>query len=160
MWAVKTKTKEKIFQSCMHLIFEILNATVIFFRSFFTTNSISLTTEWIEFVIWLIFRIFFFRLRIFQIHCIVEFLDEINNFWIDINISIRIFYIRHVFRDNCHHRDRSGARNFDFKEWMRMRYCCFTFWTKIEIFANAALVSITIDWSLLTSITLDTCMYS
>lgn len=131
----------------------------IFFWSFLTSNSLSLTTEWTEFIIWLFFRIVFLRLGIIQIHCVMEFLHKINNFWTNINITIKICDFRHVFGDNCHHCERSSTRNFDFEERMRMGYCCFTLWTKIKIFAYAALVSITIDWSFLTSITLDTEMH-
>ena len=131
-----------------------------FFWSFFAPNSLTLTTEWAEFIILLIIRMIFLRLGIFQIHRIVEFLYEINYFWTNINITIRILDFRHFFRDNCHHSERRSTRNFNFKERMRMGYCCFTFGAKIEIFAYAALVSITIDWSFLTTITLDTEMHS
>lgn len=144
----------------MHLIFEILYTMLTFFGSFFTSNSLSLATKWTEFIIFIIIRIFFLRLGIFQIHCIVKFLYKINNFRTNFNITICISDFRHVFWDNCHHSNWSSTRNFNFEERMRMGYCCFTLWAKIEIFAYAALVSITIDWSFLTTITLDAEMHS
>lgn len=143
----------------MHLIFEFLDTMKFSLWSFFTTNPISLTKERTETIVfWLLIGIFFMRLRIFQIHCIMEFLYQINNFWININITIKILDFRHFFGDNCHHSNRGRTRNFDFEERMRMRYGCFTFLTEIKIFTNAALVSNTINWTGITSITADTIM--